>query len=74
MVGGEIGQAQREKLLLLLAAYHRLIRLPAGVDLELGPVVEAFSALLDLVELLVDRRSDEALAVDLVLSRCRLVL
>lgn len=53
IVGRSIGEDQRDRLLLLLAAYHRLIRLPAGVSLEVAPVREAFPALLDLAEMLV---------------------
>jgi len=72
LVGGEgIGAEQRDRLLLLLAAYHRLIRLPAGVSLETSPIWGAFPALLDLMEMLVDRAGPEAGALAEAVGRCR---
>ncbi len=49
-------------MLLLLAGYHRLLRLPAGVTLELEPLRGALPALLDLLDLLAGRA--ETAAVD----------
>jgi hypothetical protein len=71
IVGQGIGAGQRDRLLLLLAAYHRLIRLPAGVSLETSPIWGAFPALLDLMEALLDRSGPEAGALAEALGRCR---
>jgi hypothetical protein len=74
IIGGGIGDDQRQQLLLLLAAYHRLIRLPASVELETGQICQAFPALLDLVELLLDTSAPEAEAVQTALNRCKRAL
>ena len=71
VVGQGIGAEQRDRLLLLLAAYHRLIRLPAGVSLETSPIWGAFPALLDLMEMLLDRSGPEAGALAEAVGRCR---
>ncbi|MBI2951921.1 hypothetical protein HYY27_07500 [bacterium] len=72
LVGGEgIGAEQRDRLLLLLGAYHRLTRLPAGVSLETSPIWGAFPALLDLMEMLMDRAGPEAGALAEAGGRCR---
>ena len=74
IVGGSVNEGQRQQLLVLLAAYHRLIRLPAGVVLDEAEIRRAFPALLDLAALLVDRRAPEAGALLGVLERCRKAL
>lgn len=74
VVGGSIGEDQRQGLLVLLAAYHRLVRLPAGVELEAAAIRQAFPALLDLLGLLLDRAGSEAEAVQAALDRCRKAL
>lgn len=74
VVGGSIGEDQRRRLLALLAAYHRLIRLPAGVELETTAIRAAYPALLELAELLLDRRVAEAEAAQVKLDRCRAAL
>ncbi len=71
VVGRSIGADQRDRLLLLLAAYHRLIRLPAGVSLEVAPVREAFPALLDLAEMLVGRAGPETEGLAEAVGKCR---
>ena len=74
VVGGSIEAAPRGNLLVLLAVYHRLVRLPAGVALDAAPLREALPALLDLAELLVDRSDADAEALLIALGRCRAVL
>jgi len=74
IVGGSIGEDQRQQLLLLLAAYHRLIRRPADVELDPAAVRRAFPALVDLADLLVDNTAPEAEGVQMTLERCRAAL
>ena len=74
LIGAGIAADQRDELLLLLAAYHRLIRLPAGVVLDAGAIAAAFPALLDLIDTLVDPESEEAEAIAEVTGRCRSAL
>jgi hypothetical protein len=74
VVGGSVDEGQRSQLLVLLAAYHRLIRLPAGVELDEAQIRRAFPALLDLAALLVDRGAPEAAGLLGVLERCRRAL
>ena len=74
IVGGGIGDDQRQQLLLLLAAYHRLIRLPASVELEAEQVCQAFPALLELVDLLLDADAPGTDALQTALDRCRKAL
>ncbi|MBI2503004.1 MAG: hypothetical protein HYW07_07185 [Candidatus Latescibacteria bacterium] len=74
IVGGSVNEGQRTQLLVLLAAYHRLIRLPAGVVLDLPSTRRTFPALLDLAALLVDRSTPEAGALLGALERCRKAL
>ena len=74
VVGGSLQAEARDQLLELLAAYHRLIRLPARVALDAAPIRAAFPALLDLAELLLDRADPEAAGVADALDRCRAAL
>jgi len=74
VVGSSIGEEQREELLLLLAGYHRLVRLPAAVELDAAPLVSALPALLDLLDSLVDGSWDGAPAVREAVARCRAAL
>ncbi len=73
VVGRGIGTEQREKLLLLLAAYHRLLRLPSSVDTEAGPLEKALPALFDLIEILIDPDHDHSAPLLKALSSCRSV-
>ncbi len=74
VIGASISATDREQLLLLLAAYHRLIRLPAGVSMETAPVLKAFPALVGLAEMLLDRSAPEADTVFKTLQHCRSAL
>ena len=51
-VGSSIAEGERTELLYLLAAYHRLLRLPAAVDLDPEAVARALPRLVDLLETL----------------------
>ena len=63
VLGASLGEQQRDALLVLLAAYHRLLRLPAPVELDPHALWEAMPALFDLVEMLVDRDHDHSAAI-----------
>jgi len=71
IVGASIPGAWRDDLLLLLAVYHRLLRLPAPVSFDPGPVVASLPRLLDLVEILVDQSWKEAPDLLESIERCR---
>lgn len=72
LVGSGLSAGEREKLLLLLAVHQRLVRVPAGITLELTPVLEALPTLLDLIEKLIDRTLEPTLIDEL--DRCRAAL
>lgn len=74
LIGTSISETERRPLLLLLAVYHRLIRLPAGVDLDSTIVVESLPALFALIELLIDQEWPEAEDLQQALNRCRQAL
>ena len=63
VIGASLAEGQRNDLLLLLAAYHRLLRLPAPVDLDPDALWRAMPALIDLVEMLIDPDHDHAAAL-----------
>jgi hypothetical protein len=71
LIGSAIGEAQRNDLLLLLSAYHRLIRLPVGVSLSVSPVRSALPALLDLAEALVEPGEAGVAEIEEAIGRCR---
>lgn len=58
VVGGAIGDEERDGLLFLLAAYHRLLRMPAAVDLDPAAVQQALPRLVELMELLARAAAD----------------
>lgn len=72
-LGSSIGGPQREGLLLLLAAYHRLLRLPAAAALEAGEVARALPSLFDLLESLA-RAAPEAEELLAAVGQARLGL
>lgn len=53
VIGGGVDEPTRDRLLLVLAAYHRLVRMPAEVTLDVASVLVAMPALCDLLSLLV---------------------
>lgn len=74
ITGTSIGGEQRDELLVLLAAYHRLLRFPVPVELAVEPVLEALPRLLDLVEALVVRSGPRGDQLTAALGRCRRAL
>lgn len=71
VMGNSIGENQREDLVLLLAAYHRLLRLPSEVDLEAPTIQGALPALINLIDLLIDRTHDHSTDLLDALTQCR---
>ena len=71
LVGGSINATQRDQLLVLVAAYHRLIRLPTGVVLDVEAAQQAMPALFDLARLLVDRNWPTAKEVTEIIEKCQ---
>ena len=74
VIGSSVGQEQRDKLVLLLAAYHRLVRIPAGVQMQDNNLEQAVPALFDLIESLVDRDHDHSAPLIEAVSACRRAL
>ena len=70
-VGTSIGGPARERLLFLLAAYHRLLRMPAPAEVDLDQVRADLPVLLDLAASLVDRSHEQAKPVMAAIERCR---
>lgn len=69
-----IDAQQRQALMLLLAVYNRLLHLPASVSLSPKPVLDAFPAMLNFIEMLIDGKHAEAAQLHEVLEQCRLDL
>lgn len=74
LVGGALGESQRDRLMVLLAGYHRLVRLPARVEADPDALMAAFPALLDALDLLVDEEADDAGAIQSAVGECRKAL
>lgn len=74
LIGGSINAKWRDDLLLLLAAYHRLIRLPAAVEIDFDGLYQKAPALLNLCEMLIDRSSPDAEKLIEMIGRCRTAL
>jgi hypothetical protein len=74
ITGYSIGADQRDELVVLLAAYHRLLRFPVPVELDVDPVLEALPQLLDLVEALVVPSGPRGDQLTSALGRCRKAL
>jgi hypothetical protein len=71
IIGSGIGSEQRDELLKLLAAYHRLLRFPAAVEIDVDRVMAGLPDLLDFIEVLIDvsgPRGNECLET---LGRCK---
>ena len=60
VLGASLSEQQRDALLVLLAAYHRLLRLPAPVELDPHALWKAMPTLFDLIEMLVDREHEHS--------------
>lgn len=54
IVGTGLNAEQRDSLLVLLAAYHRLVRFPAAVELDSATVLAELPRLFDFLETLID--------------------
>ncbi len=74
VIGSSVGRAQRDRLMVLLAAYHRLLRLPSGVVSEAQILREALPALFDLIEALIDREHDHSAPMIEAVTACRQAL
>ena len=74
VIGSSVGQAQRDRLMVLLAAYHRLLRLPSEVVSEAGILRDALPALFDLTEGLIDRDHDHSAPLLEAVAACRQAL
>jgi hypothetical protein len=70
-VGGALSAEQRAQLLLLLAAYNRLLRLSAQTALDPEAIRQSLPVLLQLLDLLVDRTWPEAAPLTEAISACR---
>jgi|GEM_PF-1333621 len=71
LIGGAIDSAWRDSLLFLLAAYHRLIRLPAAVEIDYTRLMREIPALFNLCELLIEKDSPTAAELLQSIERCR---
>jgi hypothetical protein len=71
IVGTGIDAQQREGLLVLLASYHRLVRFPAAVEVDLEPVVAEFPRLLGFIEALIDLSAPRGVETLDILGRCK---
>lgn len=74
IVGGAIAEEQREKLLLLLAAYNRLIHLSAEVSIDVSLVWEALPSLFAFIDMLIDKSSPAGPPMLEALQRCQSAL
>lgn len=71
MTGFSLSTDDIKPLLLLLAVYHRLVRLPAGVQVNTEKVINSIPALFDLIEKLIDKEWIEANDLYQALNQCR---
>lgn len=71
VLGVSLSADQSQDLLWLLAAYHRLLRLPADVELETSRVAGRLPALLALIELLIDPEWSSAGEISELVGACR---
>jgi len=60
VIGASLGEETRQDLLLLLAAYHRLLRLPSPVKLDGDALLRALPSLFDLVEMLINSEHEHS--------------
>ena len=66
-----LDDSTRAGLLRLLAAYHRLLRIPTPVGLDTGAAAADLPALLDLADMLVDRSHDHSAPLLEAIQVCR---
>ncbi len=71
LIGYSLSEKEREPLLFLLAVYHRLIRLPAGINLNAEEIFRSLGSLFDLIEKLIDEKWKEAEELHKAVERCR---
>lgn len=71
ILGGGIAAEQRQALLSLLAAYHRLLRFPAAVEIDVESVRREIPHLLDFLELLIEDSGPRGAESLETLGRCR---
>jgi len=70
IIGASITAAQQERLLTLLAAYHRLVRLPADVTFQPEQVQDALPALTHLLRMLVEPSQQGSLELISEIDHC----
>lgn len=71
IVGSGLDAEQRRGLLVLLAAYHRLVRFPAAVEIDFAEVVTQLPQLLVFIETLIDVSSPRGAETLDLLGRCK---
>ena len=71
IIGGGIGSDEREGLLILLAAYHRLLRFPAAVVIDVDQVKAELPDLFEFLQQLVDVSGPRSVEMVEVLGRCK---
>ncbi|MCA9731078.1 hypothetical protein KC799_03055 [candidate division KSB1 bacterium] len=74
IIGKSLDAVLRDRLMLLLAVYNRLVHIPAPVHLEMKKVEDALPALFDFIEMLLDKGSTESLTLQNAIKECRLAL
>ncbi len=70
-LGASIQEKARDDILLTLAAYHRLIRLPFGTQLDVHTQLSAYPKLLDLIEQCLAGGEKDSQPVLSALNGCR---
>lgn len=71
IVGSGLDAEQRQGLLVLLAAYHRLVRFPAAVEVDGGTVVAELPKLFGFLEALIDSAAPRGREALDTLRRCK---
>ena len=74
IIGGGIGGSQREGLLVMLAAYHRLLRFPAAVEVEVARIVDELPQLLEFIQQLIDLSAPRGAEMLDAVGRCKAAL
>jgi len=71
IVGSGLGAEEREGLLVLLAAYHRLVRFPAAVEVKLEDLVAELPRLFQFIGTLIDPSAPRGVETLDLLARCK---